>query len=361
MAFFSLLHSGLWGKEPNTDYFPLSSQEWMQLYQISLKQTLVGIIYDGVEQLPIHLHPPRVVLLRWVAAVAHIEKANNVMDRQIEDIATLFCQHKIEAYLIKGQGIAMSYPNPRHRTCGDIDWAFPSVQHYKKANRLIQQQGVSISPMPGFSSEYTWNGVLCEHHLKVIDIYSPLGYHVVRKVVEEEQKNSRQCILPQQGVAAIPSPLLTHLIVNVHIIKHFLSYGIGMRQLCDSAIVCYAYKSEVDGEKLKEIYNKLHVLRWIHGLHQVLVDHLGLEEQYLPFPLERRENMNWMLEEVLYSGNFGYYDSRFGGVDISSGRRKKRLQHLLHRFRKNIHAAPMETIFFPIIQAYSRYFKHSYF
>jgi hypothetical protein len=39
--------------------------------------------------------------------------------------------------------------------------------------------------------------------------------------------------------------------VNAHILKHLLSFGIGIRQLCDAARLYKTYHNQVDGNVLK--------------------------------------------------------------------------------------------------------------
>ena len=47
-AFFALLRAGMWGKMPDLPYFPLREKEWHTLYLQARKQTVEGIIFDGI-------------------------------------------------------------------------------------------------------------------------------------------------------------------------------------------------------------------------------------------------------------------------------------------------------------------------
>lgn len=358
-AFFTLLQAGLWGIAPHEEYFPLSSSEWMSIYEMARKQTVTGIIYQGIEQLSTPMHPPQVILYRWVVAVAKIEQLNRKMNKHIAESYTFLKKNGISPYLLKGQGVAQYYSKPLYRICGDIDWGFPCRGDYKRANKLILDRGINISPMTGFSAEYYYNEELFEHHYRMVDLYNPFHQHTMHHLIEKEKKKTQTVLLDNVSVE-IPSPLLTFVQVNMHILKHFIARGIGLRQVCDSARISYSLHAHVDGEELKEIYKKIGVLRWMQSLHQMLVDDLGLPQKALPFPLERADDANWMIQEVLQAGNFGFYDQRFGGLN-DNGSRKKHWTNMIHRIKQNINFAPMETLSFPVVQMYSRVLKKYYF
>lgn len=95
------------------------------------------------------------------------------------------------------------------------------------------------------------------------------------------------------------SPLLNHLCVNAHILKHLLMFGIGLRQICDSARICKAYYGRVDGQKLQKAYKKVGLYSWMQQFNHLLVSDLGMPVNYLPFPLKLGNNSHWILQEVL--------------------------------------------------------------
>lgn len=52
----------------------------------------------------------------------------------------------------------------------------------------------------------------------------------------------------------IPSPVLNLLLQSLHILKHALGWGIGLRQLCDMARSCYKLHDEVESEEMKRLH-----------------------------------------------------------------------------------------------------------
>ena len=56
--FFSLLRSGLRGGAPDAALFPADT-DWAALYDLSFRQTVVGLVTDGIHHLPAECLPPQ--------------------------------------------------------------------------------------------------------------------------------------------------------------------------------------------------------------------------------------------------------------------------------------------------------------
>lgn len=337
-AFFTLLRAGLWNEKPDDSCFPLQELAWKQLYLHARRQTVEGIIYDGMIRLPDEFLPPRALLMKWVALVDSLERRNRRMNAVIEELKAWFGDHGITAVLLKGQEVADCYEEPLHRVCGDIDWYIPYSRDYKRLIRLFSTKGLIWERQPGFSLCCQWKGIVVEFHKQMLDIHNPFVFRYLKKLGQSEKYRS---------------PILSHLVVNSHILKHMMAFGIGIRQLCDSARICYAYHESEDKVRLEEVYRKVGMYRWVQLLNRLLVEELGLPEEYLPFSLSSDEGFYWMSQEVWESGNFGFYDERFGKQAEPWKKRRYVGRHLLHRFLLHVRYVPSEACWFPLMQAYS--------
>ena len=352
-VFFTLLRSGLWNQAPENDCFPINENLWEQVYWAACQQTVEGIIYDGIMQLPENWLPPRELLIKWTARIDIIERRNTHMNKVVAELDELFHANGISYRLLKGQGVANCYIRPSHRVCGDVDWYFPSYSDFKKANKLIASKGISITHCAGFSVSYVWKGVIIDHHKRMFDLHNPLLYGYLNKI--QRRENQKYITLPVGNREIIlSSPLLIHIQVYSHILKHMLSFGIGLRQLCDSACICSTY-SDIDKALLKKIYCKVGIYRWALMLNGILVKYLGMPPEYSPFSLsDEKADAEWMIEEIIYSGNFGFFDQRWdsNGEDQSIKRSKILLQ-VLHRLLLHVRYVPSESFWFPVMQVYS--------
>lgn len=351
-ALLDLLHIGLWGKGGLRIEHPLSGVEWDCLFELARQQTVEGIVYDGLRKLPACEQPPRPLMLKWTVRVDQIERYNNKMNKCIREQLNFFHHHGIHPILLKGQGIASFYPIPDHRVCGDVDWAFKNRADFRDANVLIERYKQKVETSAGFSTAYLWGGVTVEHHRRVFDIHNPFCSRYLNRLKEAFEAKSMQMKIDGNDVKLL-APLLFVLQLNAHILKHMLSFGVGLRQLCDSAIAYSALCSKLDGAYLREVYKKLGVLGWVQALHATLVKHIGLPNECLPFPTPHNVEGDWFMDDIWRAGNFGFYDTRFADGESSTGSRQKKARRLVSSMQKHLKYAPMEALSFPIVHFYS--------
>ena len=349
-----LLRAGLWGGGDLAFAAPVSSGVWAAVYRAAKKHTIEGLVYDGVQQLPADLMPPRDLLLKWTVRIDQIERHNLQMAAGIKAMSALFRRVGVTPTLLKGQGVAACYDKPEHRISGDVDWYFEDPAGYDEANQLIHAHGLNLKYVAGGSAEYSWGGIVVEHHKRMFDIHNPFCYGYLHRLKRQfHKKTQRQQCLGNE--LTLPAPMLMIVQVNAHILKHLLAFGLGIRQLCDSARLYYTFQAELDGARLQEIYRKLGILSWIHLLHSVLVKHIGLPPQALPFPVPAGTVADWMFEEIWQSGNFGFHDDRFKDQHINSElRRSQAGQRIWSNVKRYFKYAPMEAISFPVVQYISK-------
>ena len=353
-ALLTLLRLGLWEKHNVETFSSLSEAQWGLLYRYAQEQTIEGIVFDGIQHLPTQHLPPRALLLKWTVRIDQIERHNKQMNTVIKEQLSFFSAQGIHPFLLKGQGVASCYPIPEHRISGDVDWYFEAKEEYHRANDLIKQKRIKLTYTAGFSTEYAWNGIVIEHHCRMFDLYNPFSIPYLNQLEKRFKDQSIPMDL-QGNTLLLPAPILMMLQVNAHILKHLLSFGLGIRQLCDAAKVYQQYRAEIDGQQLKEMYRKLGILKWIHLLHAVLVKYISLPTQSLPFVLPKGIDADWMMEEIWLSGNFGFHDERFTDVNQNGkGIRDQAPRRVGANLRRYFKYAPMEAISFPLVHLYSK-------
>ncbi|RZF58875.1 nucleotidyltransferase family protein [Sphingobacterium corticibacterium] len=349
--FFELLKMGLWGKGELSVGNPLSEEDWSLLYQYALNHTVEGVVFESFPLLKEAQLPPLVVRLKWTARVDQIERHNIRMNEVIAAQYVSFVKQGVSPILLKGQGVAQWYPNPLRRTSGDIDWCFNSGG-YQKAEKFVREKGLSVHSPFGFSLDYDWAGIHIEHHSRVFDLKNPFLTAYLKKLLADSPLDTMQ--VNGQEVALL-NPLLQIFQVNVHILKHLLGFGVGLRQICDAAVLYKAYKHRIDGAILREMYKKAGILKWVHQLHRILIHYIGLSEDDLPFPLPNDRRADWMMDEIWQSGNFGFYDARFAEGKVSFvSVQPDGLKRLWRSVRLYFPYAPAEALFFPIRRATAR-------
>jgi len=353
---FQLLRIGLWQKGSLSLKKPLTKEDWSQILFYSSKHTVEGIIFDSFNYLSEDQRPPQSLLLKWAVRIDQIERNNEQMNRVLSSQYKEFAAEGIHPVLMKGQGVAYFYNNPKHRICGDIDWYFEN-NTYNKARNFLKEREIAINDKSGFSLDYYLNDVSIEHHKDLFDISSPLKSRYLKNL-QVAFRDKQQIIFINETPIKILAPELQIFQINAHILKHLLFYGVGLRQLCDSARLYAQTISAIDADALKTIYKRSGILNWIHLLHILLVKYLGLPQSSLPFPLLEGKEADWMLEEIWHGGNFGYYDDRHSNGKVISAiwSHPNGLKRLWNNLFRYLPYAPQEALFMQTTYLYSKWF-----
>lgn len=320
-ALLLLLRQGLWGKKEDAfSLFPLTPEEWRQLYASAKKQTVEGVVYDGISLLELPNYPPRFLLIQWTAEIDLLERRNRAQNAMLEalrqqfngETAPMFC-------LLKGQGIAALYLNPLHRVCGDLDLWFDGAEAAERANRHMESLGVKVNRGMNQDADYTLNGIVIEHHSRLIELHNPL----LKKEIKDWERKAFA------ASTEVPHPVANHLLLSTHILKHLINEGIGLRQLCDAAVAQHALHEQTDGEELERLCRRWHILKGTRLLYAFLVKYVGLPETDLPFPAKGDADV--LLDEIWECGNFGHQDCRYGERPTGKWQSKRHTWRIVSR------------------------------
>ncbi len=342
-ALLTLLQAGLWERKPaETACFPLSDAGWESVFRLARQQTVTGLVFQGLQYLPDNLLPPEALLMRWTAETDAIERKNKKMNAVLEELYSMFREKGLNPILQKGQGTARFYANPLLRECGDIDLYFNNSRAWKVALDCLRSRQVSVKRQADESVVYRWKGIDVEHHQRLFDLYNPFLQGVVNRL--EEQKGYRHFILlpTSGGRITVPSSFLELLMQNLHILKHTLGRGVGLRQLCDMARVCYELHDEIDAREMETACRKLGLGRWCPLLHAFLTEYLGLPEACLPYP-ETASAAQPLADIVWRGGNFGLHDSAWNRDTAGWQRKRQTARSFGHNVRFASRYAPKET------------------
>lgn len=307
---FTLLRAGLWEQEPdNLSLFPLLTEEWRNVFRMARMQTVTGIVYRGICHLPDYLLPSDEILVRWLAEADAIERRNKEMDRVLTELYALFRHNGIQVVLQKGQGVAQLYEHPRLRICGDIDFYFPDKEEAERADALMK----GGERKPDGSLCYVWNGVVVEHHRHLTDLSNPYMQDFIERYAAAYGYHSFRLLASGEAEIKVPSPSVNLLLLNVHLLKHALGRGIGLRQFCDMARAYYCLHPVVDFDGLCKLYTMAGIWKWSNLLHSFLTGYLALPSRCVP-SAGRKVNPDKLLNKVLCEGNFGQQVASFSSV-----------------------------------------------
>ena len=295
--FFYVLKAGLWGEEP-TSSLTLSQSDWIIILDRARAHSVLALIADGSNLLPRENKPSLLQIAELVTAEQVAEKGNKQVNAVLEKMAAFWEKEGVDAVLLKGQGLAGMYPNPLHRTPGDIDWYFPGNENFRKALALVQAKGLCPRIDGDGDYHYSVNGVIIEHHKRWCDISSPIKQGRVSDI-------ERKYGFMQVKGYRFPSALTNLIQLNVHILKHLLVMGIGWRQLCDLALATRHYCGQYDPQEYRQAVSSLGLMKWSILLYGVLAEYLGVDPAWIPLDPGKGKDVDSIAKLIMDCGNFG--------------------------------------------------------
>jgi len=292
----------------------LKGFDWRDFFEFAKRQTLLGVLFEGVQKLPKEVAPERGLLLEWFAHSQQIAKRNRVLDK-----ASVYIYNKVKAEgesccILKGQGNAVLYPNPSSRTSGDVDvWVDASRERIREVAASVTQDMGRVEEESYNHIVLSVNGVTMELHSTPALLNNPVYNKRLQNWLRE--KAAVQCAhlieLPRQvGTIAVPTHAFNVVYQLLHLYHHFFYEGVGLRQILDYYFVVSMLN--VKCEMLSSLQCELKYLglwKFAGAVMYVLHEVLGLSEGQMIVPMDKRRG-KLLLDEILIGGNFGHHDER---------------------------------------------------
>lgn len=320
----------------------IEKMDWEGLFQFGVEQTIVGVLFHGIEKLKDHSHKPSVVHIgRFYAYYQRIAALNKQVFQDADSLTRGFKKKfGVDTCVMKGQANALLYPDPYMRTPGDIDLWVDA-----KPTEIIQM-----------ARTFDANAEIGYHHIQTKCAKTPVELHFfpsfmgnlfyeyrLRKYFnkhKDEQFRNSQALPDNLGQINVLTPAFDRVFQLSHLMHHFFFEGIGFRQMIDYYYLLKAGLTNEEKTETQQIIQHVNMKKFAQAVMFIMQDVFGLEEKYLLFAPNKRIG-EMLKNEILQSGNFGFHDQRytFGGKSVYS-------QYLLEIYR-NLHFAldfPSETV-----------------
>ena len=293
---FGLLREALWGTPLEGGITP---KEAGMLIALAEKQAISGLIIDALIKKDVRME--QMTFLEAFGYLEQIKQENQRMNRGVAAFARLMADTGTEYAVVKGQTLAALYPEPLVRMSGDIDFLIQDYQYVAKV--LNEQWGIELpKQMVEKEIAFTHGDVLYELHTYLIDFGSNKHKRYWEQVLVESKPVK---IKIDKEEVMVLEPTLNVVYVFLHLFFHFVKEGIGLRHLCDWAVMMHHYAEEIDKKRLTEVLQKVGLLKAFLAFSTILVDNLGMKGLPLPLSEEDRKFQESILKEIFRSGNFG--------------------------------------------------------
>lgn len=313
-VFFNILKSSLWG---TAIVVPQESDEWGKVFALAKAQSVLGLVANAVlsdaevaRRIPDDMQKRLKAFV--MSSVGMTTRLNQVLLRCID----ILREAGIEPVLLKGQGLAQYYPKPSCRQSGDID-LYVVPEDFDKAVQVL----LTLSDKPD-SPHQTRKHIEIKIGNVIIELHRICATHPLPRYDSLLQTYTSDGLVNDYSAVNIgglsirtPSNTFNAFYVFYHLWRHFLTEGVGLRQLCDLMMLLHSRKDYIDVSCLDEMLVSLNLMKPWKVFGCVLVDSLGMPSSEYPFydnsySVPARKVLN----RILIEGNFGhersYYKSR---------------------------------------------------
>lgn len=352
--FFQLLRLGI----GTSDSIPhITGDEWKEIYDTAKKQSLLGVVFDGVQKMSDAAKDKGEsvgmdvgLLLTWMGQCKQIERRNCLLNEAVGNVANWFRKKGFRTCLLKGQGNALMYPYSLHRTAGDIDiWVEGKPSDVIRFVHSVAPKERAIYHHIDFPSI---NSIPVEVHYRPCYLLSPLHNCRLQRFFKEQADGQFSHYADIDGSeVAVPTASFNAVYQLVHVYNHLFHEGIGLRQIVDYYFNIVRL-SNGNFEMLRHELRHLGLWKFAGAMMYVLHEVLGLPENRMIAPMDEKRG-KFLLSEILIGGNFGQHDERYGFGHGAVGRN---LQRLCRDFRL-MRYYPFEALSEPIFRIWHFFWR----
>ena len=328
--------------------------DWEAMHEMAKKQSLLGVIYQGISKLPKEQRPERRLLLKWFAQSETIKVKNETVNGVAVRVSALFNQAGVENCILKGQGNNVMYADPYVRNPGDVDiWVNPQKLVFDDGWLLLGEKRMKVGKKSYHHVDAgSMDGISIEIHYRPCYMHNMIhNYRIQKWFAENAAKQFAHTVeLPGDvGQISIPTVEFNLIYQLCHISNHFFQEGIGLRQFVDYYYVLKNVRKETDLNVVRKWLKRFGLYKMASAVMYIEQEVLGLKkDQLIVTPNEKYGK--FVLHEIIMSGNFGQYDDRLGDFH-----RKTMLGHNMARLERDLRLIwlfPSECLWEPVFRLY---------
>lgn len=339
-----------------------TASEWLSLYKEAKKQTVLGIIIDGLEKLPKNQIPEE-LLFQWIGDSQVIGQQNELHISVLKKTYKCLRDDDIPVVFMKGLVCGSRYPNPKRRQCGDIDFVVSEKDFSNTLDALDTIGQVDRSLIHEHHGMAFVDGVTLEPHYKVHNFQNPSVDEAMQKMFEE--------VFPQKlieveiGGEMFPvfPPSFECVMLVGHMVNHVYAEGLGLRQVVDLMMFIQKEYEVLKSEECQRYLKMMKMERAFRLFACVCEKYLGMSHEllYLEYNAKEKEFAVKLMADILEVGNFGMGADYIGKEKVL--RPLRSYMWVVGRCIKLGYLCPAEARWWPVSKLYRYCWKkrnHSY-
>lgn len=294
------------GQQPIPDID--GEKEWQLMMRLAKKQAVQGVVERGIRMMPVEQRPPRDIYMGAFAMSEKLALVNRKVDATCVKVAAMLEETGMPCCILKGQGIALAYPDPAARMPGDIDvWVMaPPKQVIAFARKALPNAFACYHHV-----EYVkCDGIEVELHYRPAFLNNLIRNRRLQRWFLSEAKTQREhrVELPNgAGMVSVPTNAFNRIFMIVHIMNHVIHEGIGMRQMMDYYFLLRQGFTEEEQQHDIQLLKQFGLYNITASVMFVMRQLFAIPKRMLLVPPDERRGA-FLMNEILYGGNFGHYN-----------------------------------------------------
>lgn len=290
--------------------------DWKAVFDECRAQSVVSLAFSALPKSEV----PQTVYEQWKAVVNGSLAVNSKISYAHTMLNELLKQAGIPYVILKGCASAEYYDDPLLRTMGDVDFYVPS-DCFDKADKLLVKNGFKFNEIDHeYEKAYTKDDVVFELHNTVNGVPGGKVGAEIRHYFDDifEKATLKHFDLVEYYS---PSPFHHGLVMLLHVARHMVTGGIGLRHFCDWAVFVDKVNNDFSTmfeDKLKRVG----LWRFAQIMTQFCTEFLGLKPQAWAGEVDKQLLLD-LKDDVFAGGNFGHKDlSRADEAKFITSRKK---------------------------------------
>ena len=306
--FVDFIKAGIWNQEIE---LPGDFTQWRNVVRLAKNQAMLGIVsnelLNRVDDSQGMTNDLRLNLKSFkVSNIMAVNRLNTTTVKLFKHLK----DNGLKPILLKGSSLAYNYPHPELRQCGDID-VYIGEDDYVRSYHLMKQFATTIDSEEDIWIDKNYSAMLGDIE---VEIHRVVDRHPSSALDRKFQQFTKENLARSVGSVEVcgvlletPSDTFNALYVFMHMFRHFMMKGVGMRQVCDWMLFLVKHKNGIRQDLLKTILVDMHLLGAWQDFVAMSVTFLGADPVTMPLYVENitDQRQKKILKRILTEGNFG--------------------------------------------------------
>ena len=219
---------------------PPEDIDWQYIWDKAYEQNISGLLASAILKLPKDKQPNNAA--QWRSIMIQTMVIMSRKNAEFEKMSAKLKENQIDPICLKGCVLKDLYPEPALRVMGDFDVLIEKQQR-KQVEEIFRSEGYTTHTAT-FLTEVDKDNVHGEIFVTLEEEFKADAAYWDDKLRKETFKNDNG--------KRVLKPIYDLMYVIVHMAKHFMGRGCGIRNFLDIAVLLKSNADEIDFEVLTE-------------------------------------------------------------------------------------------------------------